>query len=366
MTSRFITSLLLEVTRRAKGVLAAALCTTALLGFPAQGTAETTAEVQQDPGTTQAVSLYFENDLFGNTDQHYTNAVKLTWQSKDLKEYRDDIRIPDWAFPIIDHAPLVNDPEALHNIGISLGQNIYTPSDIEATELLEDDRPYAGFLYFSLALHSKNENVLDTLETSLGMVGPSALSELSQNTVHEVRHLSTAKGWDNQLHDEPALLLTWKRSLRLLRRDLGSGLAWDFIPHAGVTLGNVATYANAGGEIRFGYRLPYDFGTALIRPGGSVSAPTSRKDQQIRHGMGIHLFAGTDGRAVLHNIFLDGNTWRESHSVEKKNFVADIIAGVALTYGGLSLKYSHVYRTREFEGQEDGQTFGSISIGWAF
>jgi len=318
------------------------------------------------PGTLRAFSAYFENDLFGDTDEHYTNAVKLTWQSKDLKEYRDDVRIPKWAFPIIDLAPLVNDPDALHNIGLSIGQNIYTPSDIEATELIEDDRPYAGFLYFSMALHSKNERILDTLETSMGIVGPSALSEFSQNTVHELRDLSTAKGWKNQLRDEPALLLTWKRSLRLARRDLGHGFACDVIPHLGVTLGNVATYANGGGEVRFGYRLPYDFGTALIRPGGSISAPTSRRDRQVRNGVGLHLFAGTDGRAVLHNIFLDGNTWRDSHSVEKKYFVADFSVGAALTWKELSISYSHVYRTKEFEGQDGGQSFGSLNIGWAF
>jgi hypothetical protein len=358
----FITTLLPDFKRS----LAAFICTAAVCIHPVLGNARTLQTALPEPGASQTVSLYFENDLFGNTDQHYTNAVKLTWQSKDLKEYRDDIRIPEWAFPIIDQAPLVNDPEALHNIGLSFGQNIYTPSDIETTELLEEDRPYAGFLYFSLALHSKNETVLDTLESSFGIVGPSALSELSQNTVHEVRGLSTAKGWNNQLHDEPGLLLTWKRSLRILRRDLGFGLAWDLIPHMGVTLGNVATYANAGGEIRIGYRLPYDFGTSLIRPGGSVSAPSSKRDRRLRHGIGVHLFAGTDGRAVLHNIFLDGNTWQDSHSVDKKHFVADISLGAALTYKGLSLSYSHVYRTREFKGQEKGQTFGSLNLGWTF
>jgi len=39
-----------------------------------------------------------------------------------------------------------------------------SPSDIQATRLLENDRPYAGFLYGGLALHSKADTILDTLE----------------------------------------------------------------------------------------------------------------------------------------------------------------------------------------------------------
>ena len=40
-----------------------------------------------------------------------------------------------------------------------------------------------------------------------------------------------------------------------------------------MSLGNFATYANAGGELRFGLRLPDDFGTAPLRPAGENTAP---------------------------------------------------------------------------------------------
>ncbi len=44
----------------------------------------------------------------------------------------------------------------------------------------------------------------------------------------------------------------------------------------GQSLGNVQTYANAGGTVRFGYRLPSDFGVELAR-GASLggSPPTT-------------------------------------------------------------------------------------------
>jgi hypothetical protein len=46
--------------------------------------------------------------------------------------------------------------------------------------------------------------------------------------------------------------------------------------------------------------------------------------------------------------------------------VADISAGVSLIYQRLKLTYSQVYRTEEFKGQEEGQWFGSLSLGMTF
>jgi len=47
-------------------------------------------------------SFFFENDLFGDTDQHYTSGVKLSWMSPDMKTYRDSGRVPSWLQPSID------------------------------------------------------------------------------------------------------------------------------------------------------------------------------------------------------------------------------------------------------------------------
>ena len=38
---------------------------------------------------------------------------------------------------------------------MSLSQNIYTPEDIESSDLIKDDRPYAGILYYAIGFHSK-------------------------------------------------------------------------------------------------------------------------------------------------------------------------------------------------------------------
>jgi hypothetical protein len=245
---------------------------------------------------------------------------------------------------------------------------MYVPRNTETTAPQPDDRPYAGWTYISLALHAKTATQLDSFETSLGIVGPSSKAEETQNNYHNLMGFERVKGWRNQIHDEPGLMLSWQRTLRAKRVDLGRDVAWDVLPHARVTVGNVLTHAAAGFETRLGYRLPWDFGTSLIQPGGGVSAPADPDDPRLRQDMsfGLHIFAGAEGRAVARNIFLDGNTWEKSPHVSKKYFVADLMAGVGLVLGRAKLTYTHVYRTEEFDGQKSPQMFGSVNLAVTF
>lgn len=317
----------------------------------------------------QTLILTVENDKFlGGTDEEYTNGLKLTWVSPDLSRYADDPRLPEWSHALIAAYPFVNDPGKQHAVSLSLGHSIYTPKDVGTSNPPDDQRPYAGWLYFSVALHSKDAEQLDTFETTLGMVGPSALGEEVQNNFHNAIGAARSHGWSRQLHDEPGLLLTWQRNWRLLPDEYqGPGLGYDLIPHLGVTVGNVADYVNAGGELRFGWNLPSDFGTALIGPGSGVSAPVEDGRLRPASWWGTHVFLGVDGRAVARDIFLDGNTWEHSPHVSKEFFVADFLAGLAVTLGDVKITYTQAYRTREYEGQPgDGHVFGSLAVAVSF
>jgi len=160
---------------------------------------------------------------------------------------------------------------------------------------------------------------MDTLEFDLGIVGRHSYAEDCQKVVHEWIDSTDPKGWHNQLKDEPVLNIFYGRKWKLVQSGIGSGFGYDLIPHVGCALGNVATLANAGAQVRFGWNLPDDFGTFLIRPGSDSNAPLDKQDPRFfprYHRIGIHLFVAVDGHAVLRNIFLDGNTFRYSHSLE--------------------------------------------------
>lgn len=78
------------------------------------------------------------------------------------------------------------------------------------------------------------------------------------------------------------------------------------------------------------------------------------------------MFAGLDGRAVARNIFLDGNTFSDSHSVDKKPLVGDATAGVAFTLGDYRLSYSLNARSKEFDGQDGRSVFGAMTLSTRF
>jgi len=51
-------------------------------------------------------------------------------------------------------------------------------------------------------------------------------------------------------------------------------------------------------------------------------------------GRGGYVFAGVEGRAVARDIFLDGNTFQKSPSVDKEPLVGELAVGAALLFPG--------------------------------
>ena len=320
------------------------------------------------PNNSSTFSIFFENDLFGDTDQQYTNGVQLSWESTDLTQYADAERLPHWMLPLIAQLPWINEPATQRNVGFSIGQKIFTPNNTQSSNLVANDRPYAGWLYGGLSFTSKTANRMDRFEFQLGVIGPAAQAEQAQNFVHDLRDLAKTRGWSHQLENEPGLALVYERKWRPFASANTSGFGYDVITHAGGALGNVFVYANAGAEVRAGWNLPGDFGTSYIRPGGNSNAPTTVDDPRLGNTRpyGLYVFAAATGRIVGRDIFLDGNTFTDSHDVDKKIAVRDFIVGGSIVLRQFKLSYAQVFRSREFDGQRDKPNFGSISFSMTF
>ena len=332
-----------------------------------------------NPGT---LTFYLENDLFADTDQQYTNGIRISWTSPDLSSYLDDKSLPVWSrrynrfitspLGLFDDTPPKQD-EIVRNLVITLGQQMYTPKDNLRTTIDPDDRPYAGWLYLGMGYNLKHKQRMDSAILNLGMVGPAAMAQEAQDAVHDLRGIDKFDGWDNQLSNELGVQVVYERKYRIPAQNIKGALEYDIIWHGGASLGNVATYVNAGTEIRFGWHLPDDFGTSSLRPGGDNSAPGSNdprtqsttgysRDQNF----GLHGFIALDGRWVLRDIFLDGNTFSNSHSVNKKNLVGDISVGASMLIEDWKLSYSRVFRSKEFDTQGETHSFGSFSASYSF
>lgn len=303
------------------------------------------------------ISLSVENDLLGGgTDQYYTSGVRLTY-------FNAGMDTPEQVEFLDKYNPLFKINETTSTF-FTLGQNLYTPEDITIAAPQNDDRPWAAFLYASVGLATVEDNHIDEAELTLGVVGPAALGEPVQTFIHE--HISdspTPMGWDNQIKFEPGVILSlqrrWPNAYSL---DLGD-FRFSAEPNINASLGNIYTYAGTGLMLSFGpYQGYLQDKPPRVRPALPGSGYFETPDQD----WSWYVFAGADGRAVARNIFLDGNTFRESPSVDKKYFVGDLTGGVALTLSNYRLAYSLNYRTDEFKGQDGDSLFGSLTLSARF
>lgn len=324
-----------------------------LLGLPAFALAADNRE-------SGIVTLQVENDVVVGTDRNYTNGLRLSYLSPEVA--------PDhWSWKVARKLPIYAPGQKLR-FSTAIGQSIFTPEDTEATQLILDDRPYAAWAYggFGVLLYDDKRDAagrplgtgqMQSLVLELGVVGPWAMGEEVQNNFHTLIGAERSKGWSHQLENEPGAMLTYESKWRrFLFYGARQGLGLEVMPHVGGAVGNVMTYGALGASLRLGAGLPEDFGPPRIRPSLPGSGYFRGSD-----GFSWYLFAGAEGRYVLRNIFLDGNSYRDSHSIDKNPLVGDLQAGVAITYDGLRLSYTQVYRSPEIDGQS-GDRFGSVAL----
>jgi hypothetical protein len=300
-----------------------------------------------------AISLLTENDSYArNTDRYYTNGIRLNWSSAE-----DSLPGPMAA---LDNALAGLFGPARSRWGIGLGQNMFTPVDKRLNQPDPRDRPYAGYLYGEVSLDRRGWATLDRFSLQLGVVGEIALAEEAQDIVHALLGDRQAKGWSYQIRDEPVFNLAYDRTWREPLFGLPGGLGVDALPSLTLAAGTVHTYAGIGGRVRIGQGLERDFGPPRIRPTIADSpAP-------VGEGFGWYLFAGVGGRAVARDITLNGNTWRDSRSVDHRPFVGDLELGGAVFWQNIRLSYTQDFRSKEFVGQKQEFVFGALSLSFAF
>jgi hypothetical protein len=318
-------------------------------------------------------SIVEEDDFWApdNKDRHYTHGIRLSVSSPDVHSafWQAPFR---WigsftsAFPEQDASLAGGESIARRYNLIPLGQNMYTPQNPALVNPDPRDRPYAGWLYGGVGIvqdtpgtSAEKVDRFDELQLTLGVVGPGSLANAMQTHYHLMIDVSPFQGWHAQLHDEPAVDLYYERKWRH-HGETESGWGWDAIPQAGVRLGTVFDYAAAGGMLRLGRNLRVDYGPPHIDM--NTGAEYLNLERLTAGDWGIYAFIGSEVRAVGHNIFLDGNDFKSSASVEKIPVVGDAEVGAAFFWWHLRLAYSLIYRSNEFVHQTGPDHYGSLNL----
>lgn len=315
-----------------------------------------------------------ENDsLFFNSDKHYTQGLRL---SDLLGGSPTPGSLWEDGFDLLSFGPFFQGGAGIdRKTALLAGQSIFTPKNLALKPPDPKDRPYAGWLYGGISmlqdnpLAFDNAHMLENFEIDFGMVGPGALGELAQNTFHQFIGAQQAKGWSDQIQQEFGGMLNYERMWRLplLGADEpGDGIGIDVVPEVGATAGNIFTYGDVGGMLRIGRGLGADYGPVRVRP--ALSGTDYFNEAGLDdHEHGWYFFVGTQGRVVGRNIFLDGNSFRTSRSVPKKDLVGDAEAGVALLWSrSLRLDISVTTRSEEFHGQHGPDDVCAAALTFSF
>ncbi len=314
------------------------------------------APLAQAADSKGTLTVALENDLFGaGTDRHYTHGTEINYVS--------DTYQPNWLKSFAGGIGLYDTGDELR-FAWSLGQQMYTPDDLSRTDVVLEDRPYAGWLYTSFGLTADSGpnaerngslRTIDRLELILGLVGPDSGAERMQKNLHKAFDSEPPLGWDNQLHNEATVDLAYQRDwiVPLISTYV------DIVPRFGATIGTSQRFAGIGATLRIGSGIDADSGPPLMRP--TATGSYYFKPSQSFYW---YLFAGAHGRYVEHNIFLDGNRNGNSHSVDREEWVGEAQAGLVMGAGNWRLTLTEIYRSREFKGQSEPNEFGSLAISY--
>jgi hypothetical protein len=295
-------------------------------------------------------AITVDNDVFVGNDSGYTNGLYYSLfngsRAVDLK--------PAWLTRpfqwLIEKKPFVFQYNAT-----TLGQVMMTPSDITISTPQTDDIPYSGLLFFQQTNVKVFDNYSDKVSLTLGIVGPASGAEHTQTAWHKLIGANTPRGWDYQLKNEIVFQVSRGRAWR----------AWhsfddnaDLIVGGDVKLGTLESSITTGTILRYGRNIEDTYSTAILS--------NDRTTNPIHVDDGWYIYAGTSINYIANIIYLDGNTFRDSPSLDYDPVQLDFHVGFsyAWTNYSISLALNNIGNFSSDDEFADSREYGSLTFLW--
>ena len=301
------------------------------------------------------LNLYIDNDTYFGTDSGYSTGERITALYHISKQ----------DYSVYDLLGYANE-KTYSYFTFSLTNQIFTPTDTLTTALLPNDRPYAGWTYLESAIHKTTTNELRSLSLKVGMIGPASGSKQIQNEFHRFIDTDTVAGWENQLGNELGINLKFTQKWRYFHK-LTKNIESSFIPFISAELGNVAINTTGGMMARIGLNIPKDYGVSSVDIGSDPGIPVYGEYKNMRlkpWSFSFNLIAA--GSFIGRDIFLDGNTFSSSHSVNIKHLVAYYGVGLTLRYKNFVVDLMEIETTKQFDLQKETHGVGTVIISYLF
>lgn len=325
----------------------------------------------QETPATSARFLTWENDSPFKTDRHYTNGIQLV--SRGTGDTRGALtrRLTGAACRLLG----CGEARFLFTQH-SVGQLMYTPTDITVAAPQPADRPWAGLLYAERQwlFLAPDEASITTLTAEAGVTGRLSLAEPAQKLFHRILDRPRPQGWDNQVGTSLAVLVSAER--RSAWPALSGELAGDLRLHSAgywrLAAGSIMSYAAAGVSVTIGKNLPL----VAPAPPGIVNRVRAVDSACLWHWVQCTLVVGAEARAMAYNLFLEGRPGKDDPGVTPRRWVGDLSAGLRLDFPGTRgtdhgpwfVQLRAVRRSAEFRAPVPvpRHTIGSLTLGTEF
>lgn len=315
-----------------------------------------------EPLESAAVRFEYANDFYFGTDSKLSGAWSVQKHSAATGAWDELASSGNVLARAARWLPTCDCAGSYHRTGLSLAQAIQTPGQLTREELIPDDVPYAGTLTLQSSWYTYDDRVFSGLALITGVIGPASGAEHLQSWIHRAVGASEPKGWDNQLHNELLLNLNYLRMYKLLKSTPSAGTAYDISLTGNVALGNLATLADGGLMLRYGSNMPGGF-VYLPDPTGNRMNYRAAIRPADPHRLSLYTTLTLHASVVARDIFLDGNTFVDSHSVSKKTFVGEVVAGLHYETERWAAHFSLSYSSDNVDTSRAHKAVGQTQVG---
>ena len=281
--------------------------------------------------------FHYDNDYFTKSDEYYSQGITLEYIHPAVKN--------------IFLTKLLWKPySATPQYGIRFNLFGYTPTSIESDDILYGDRPFDANIslnLFSLQTDSLRQQQL-AAAFSIGVMGPAALGNEIQTSIHRWLDNPLPHGWQHQIQND--IIINYQ--LNYEKKVAGAGSHFLFNTTAEARVGTLNNKISGG----------FNFMAGRFNRRFLPVTHTRKKVEYYFYGQGrVHL--------VAYDASLQGGLFNtkspytiSGRDINRITFQAD--AGIIVNFRKLYLSYTQSYLTKEFRTGHYHR-WGGISAGFA-
>ncbi|WP_428773661.1 lipid A deacylase LpxR family protein [Vibrio sp.] len=274
------------------------------------------ASILASESPTLTVAL--DNDGAFGVDQDYTHGLFFSYSSGRLSKdwHQQPLSLSYWQIDSVD------------KINITIGQQMWTPADIESNQPQADDRPYAGLMFAEFNYYSTSPDLSHRFGLMAGTTGENSFARSTQKLAHTVLDTTQPNGWEYQIENKWVGNLSYANQIKLWRQTTPALERAELSALSEINMGNFRRDISAGLMLRWGQDLANSFGSA------SVNAERTFRPGMLGQGtQAWFLFSGISVRYRFYDLTIEGLrpglTVPQNYAVDVKNQQATFTLGLA-------------------------------------